>query len=311
MGFQEFGEMLQHLRVEKGLAIDDVARRIKISGRTLQEFEDGVQHCSLHPVYCRGFAKAYAEFLGMDKTVLEDALNVLYPPEDEEYDSPVLRINNRKQSIGSGKLAALALIILLLGGGWYLYANGLPELSWLPNLSEILKSEDSPAGNATTNTPEMGNIVTPQADSAQPAIPPQTGTTAASNAENLAAEAGNAQQNMASITPEIGIAPPVQANSTAPGADGSSGPHRLVIITGSSDCWTESRVDNEEKRAVYLKGGQTHILTFQRSLNLRLGNINGVKLRLDGQPYEIPPGQGNARQLILGETTGAANRSAP
>ena len=104
----------------------------------------------------------------------------------------------------------------------------------------------------------------------------------------------------------------MQANSTiAPEpADTASGPHRLVIATSSHDCWTESKVDDEEKRTVYLKSGQTHILTFEHSLTLRLGNVTGLKLRLDGEPYEIPEGRGSTRDLFFGraaDNAAAAN----
>ena len=105
----------------------------------------------------------------------------------------------------------------------------------------------------------------------------------------------------------------MQANSTveANTLDPSSGPHRLVISTSTHDCWTESKVDGEEKRTVYLKSGQTHILSFQNSLTLRLGNITGVKLRLDGKPYELPPGQGSTRNLVFGQGGGNPNGGNP
>ncbi len=307
MGFQEFGEVLRQLRTEKNLSIDDVARRIKIPARTLQDFESGEQHCTLHPVYCRGFAKAYAEFLGMDKAELENALNALYPPEDEEYDSPVLMVARRKEGPWRGWLAAFVIIVLFLAGAWYVYANGLPTLSWLSSLSEIVKQNDAPLTNATGASPQADTASPPSPEFTQETV--RTGTPF--NQLNATAPGASveAPRNMASITPEGSLNPPVQANSTAIGLTDAAGPHRLVIVTGSSDCWTESRVDKEEKRSVYLKSGQTHILTFQRGLTLRLGNIAGVKLRLDGQPYEIPPGHGNARTLVFGET--AANSNSP
>lgn len=306
MGFQEFGEVLRQLRTEKSLSIDDVARRIKIPAKTLQDFESGEQHCTLHPVYCRGFAKAYAEFLGMDRAALESALNALYPPEDEEYDSPILIVARRKEGPGRGWLAAFIIVVMFLAGAWYVYANGLPTLSWLSSLSDIVKQNGAPTANATAVAPKAENTPPPQPDFTQETV---TGTPLNQLNATFPGINAEAPRSMASITPESSLTPPVQANSTAIGLSDTPGPHRLVIVTGSSDCWTESRVDKEEKRSVYLKSGQTHILTFQNSLNLRLGNIAGVKLRLDGQLYEIPAGHGNARTLVFGEA--AANSNSP
>lgn len=304
MAFQEFGEALQLLRTEKGLTIADVARRIKIPGRTLQDFENGEQKSTLHPVYCRGFAKAYAEFLGMDKAVLEEFLNKLYPPEEEEYDAPILIPPRRREIVTPGRLGALLLVVLVAAGAWYVHSHGWPELSWLSSLTEFTKNGDAPDNaTATENTPQTSNQTTP------PAVSTPLGQSGAQLTPDSAGNAFQAQDldvalGMPGITPgPEDLLPPVQANSTMTlsNTDAAAGPHRLVIATSSHDCWTESKVDNEEKRTVYLKSGQTHILSFQRSLTLRLGNITGVKLRLDGQPYAMPPGKGSTRDLFFGE----------
>ncbi len=307
MSFEEFGEELRRLREGKGLTVEDVARRIKIPARTLHDFEKGEQSQTLHPVYCRGFVKAYAEFLGMDKQTLEPILSELYPPEDEDYESPVLIVGKRNRG-GSGKAVLLILIALLSAGIWYVYTHGWPEVSWLSQLTDTVQSngtdnaaqyqepENQIDGQSSTLT--TAPVVAAAPDSATPQIeagpaPP-------------AAEITDAQEHRATITPgeeaviAENMAPPVQTNATMSGEpDENMGPHRLVIATSNQDCWTESRVDSEEKRQVYLKSGQTHILTFQEKLTLRLGNISGVKIRLDGEDYEIPSGQGATRDLIF------------
>ncbi len=309
MAFQEFGEALRQLRAEKGLSIDDVARRIKIPGRTLQDFENGEQKSTLHPVYCRGFAKAYAEFLGMDKTMLETALNELYPPEDEDYDSPVLVPPKRRRILTPGRTAVLVLIVFIAAGVWYVRSHGWPELSWLSSLTEIINSGETPTNASSEGPPQASG------QPAQPEAAPDTSQTAVSPAGVAAQDQGlNMPPNVATITPgPEDLLPPVQANSTMTSATAeAAGPHRLVIATSTHDCWTESKVDDEEKRTVYLKGGQTHILAFQHSLSLRLGNITGLKLRLDGQPYEMPPGRGSTRDLVFGDAaTGNADGATP
>ena len=192
MAFQEFGEELRQLRIEKALTVDDVARRIKIPGRTLQDFENGTQS-TLHPVYCRGFTKAYAEFLGMDKARLEAALDELYPPEDEDYDSPVLVPPKRRQLLTPGRLAIVILLMFIAAGGWYVHTHGWPELSWLSNLTEIINSSDTPAEEAAPDAAQS---------QAQPGTPPnaaQTATTPPDAASD--APPGQAPYNAASITP--------------------------------------------------------------------------------------------------------------
>lgn len=76
------------------------------------------------------------------------------------------------------------------------------------------------------------------------------------------------------------------------------GAHKL-IITATEECWVHSSADKTDTRQFSLHKGDTFALTFSKSLELKLGNAGGVRLRYDGE--ELPPaGQsGQVRNLVF------------
>lgn len=76
------------------------------------------------------------------------------------------------------------------------------------------------------------------------------------------------------------------------------GTHKL-IITATEECWIHSSADKTDTRQFSLHKGDTFALTFSKSLELKLGNAGGVRLRYDGE--ELPPaGQsGQVRNLVF------------
>ncbi|MEG6594164.1 DUF4115 domain-containing protein, partial [Desulfovibrio sp. 1188_IL3213] len=77
-----------------------------------------------------------------------------------------------------------------------------------------------------------------------------------------------------------------------------AGPHK-VIITATEECWVHSSADNTDTRQFSLRKGDTFALTFSKSLELKLGNAGGVRIRYDGE--ELPPvgGSGQVRTLTF------------
>ena len=77
-----------------------------------------------------------------------------------------------------------------------------------------------------------------------------------------------------------------------------TGPHK-VIITATEECWVHSNADHTDTRQFSLRKGDTFALTFTKSLELKLGNAGGVRLRYDGE--ELPPvgASGQVRTLTF------------
>lgn len=103
------------------------------------------------------------------------------------------------------------------------------------------------------------------------------------------------------VAPTAPAAPATAASSAAPAAQAGETPagvHKL-IITATEECWVHSSADKTDTRQFSLHKGDTFALTFNKSLELKLGNAGGVRLRYDGE--DLPPaGQsGQVRNLAF------------
>lgn len=80
------------------------------------------------------------------------------------------------------------------------------------------------------------------------------------------------------------------APAAAAGDETATPGQHKVIITATEECWIHSNADKTDTRQFSLRKGDTFALTFARSLDLKLGNAGGVRIRYDGQSLP-PPGQ--------------------
>lgn len=132
----------------------------------------------------------------------------------------------------------------------------------------------------------------PSGQAAQPAapgLPPVRGN---------AASAPAAATTPASTAPATPAASAVAPAAASQGSEVPVGAHKL-IITATEECWIHSSADKTDTRQFSLHKGDTFALTFSKSLELKLGNAGGVRLRYDGE--ELPPaGQsGQVRNLVF------------
>jgi transcriptional regulator with XRE-family HTH domain len=63
---QTIGERLQEARKKKNITIREAAEATKIRGEFLAYFEDNHFDINLPEIYCKGFVKLYAKYLGLD-----------------------------------------------------------------------------------------------------------------------------------------------------------------------------------------------------------------------------------------------------
>ncbi|MBD5647253.1 MAG: helix-turn-helix domain-containing protein [Desulfovibrio sp.] len=228
-------------------------------------------------------------------------------------------------SSGGGKGALIIFLLLLVGAGAYAgWQWGLPLLSGLekPRLAQPSPplSSAQPAPVAEAGKMQASGPAAEKARAAQPAPSPapaastqrqdeprvaasQTGGRAATAPEQQTAQASassaspaaQAQAGGATPSPAVREEAPAQAASAAgTGAAAASGEEAAatpgqhkVIITATEECWIHSNADKTDTRQFSLRKGDTFALTFARSLELKLGNAGGVRIRYDGQA--MPP----------------------
>ena len=151
-----------------------------------------------------------------------------------------------------------------------------------------------PAGSAPA-AQAPPSAVAPAGQAAQPAagLPPVRGTAAAGAAPAGAPASAPAAPVQAAPAQGVpGQAAAAQAGEVQPGT------HKL-IITATEECWIHSSADKTDTRQFSLRKGDTFALTFSKSLELKLGNAGGVRLRYDGEELPQAGQSGQVRNLTF------------
>ncbi|RXF75767.1 helix-turn-helix domain-containing protein, partial [Desulfovibrio sp. DS-1] len=213
MALKELGIALREAREAKGLDIDDVAIRIKVSARVLRAIEDGQQDQLPHSVYARGFIKSYATVLGVDNDLVMRVVDETYPfevPEDLLPEAVVAQPQARGRTGLSLVVLALVLLTLLaaLGGVWY-YRQQASREADLPKVAQ-------PAQPAQPTVTQSDPQTDPQPAPSQDAVPAPDAAPA-SNATNATVSA---------------VAPSV--NGTSPAAGSATQPARTAPVAAGS-----------------------------------------------------------------------------
>ena len=159
----------------------------------------------------------------------------------------------------------------------------------------VAASAGKPAGSASAQAPATqapATAATPAGQAGQPAagLPPVRGTAAAG--ASAPAGAGTAS----AIPAQTASA---QTATTAQAGDAQAGTQHKLIITATEECWVHSSADKTDTRQFSLRKGDTFALTFNKSLELKLGNAGGVRLRYDGEELPQAGQSGQVRNLTF------------
>lgn len=326
MTFDRLGAALHAERERRGLRIEEAADHLKISARHLRALEEGDGDALPHPAYARGFIRSYAAYLGMSSDEIHNALNSVMTDEGAQQ-PPAFTSEPAPRERGGGRGGCVLVLVLALvaGGAFAMWHWGLPVLSSLekprlaqpsPSLTSAQPASVADAAKIPTKGSEREAAQTVLTPGAAPAAQRQeTPHNPPSRAETQGAPSGAQvgqsaaisapQQDRTEATPllatrqatgatVLGASTGRESADAAPAAAagdeaGIPGQHK-VIITATEECWIHSNADRSDTRQFSLRKGDTFALTFARSLELKLGNAGGVRIRYDGESLP-PPGQ--------------------
>ena len=163
-----------------------------------------------------------------------------------------------------------------------------------PAAASAAATAGKPAASATVPAPATqapANATAPAGQASQPAagLPPVRST---------AAPAASAPASGAPAPAASAPAAPAQTAAVPTAGDTPAGQHKL-IITATEECWIHSSADKTDTRQFSLRKGDTFALTFSKSLELKLGNAGGVRLRYDGEELPQAGQSGQVRNLTF------------
>lgn len=339
MTLVELGAALRIEREKRGLDMEDAANKLKISARLLRALEEGDETSLPPLAYTKGFIRSYASYVGLSAEEVSEALGALeaasepVAPQNVYEPEMVLTPRRNLKPILAGLFMVCVIAVVMVAWQQGVFDFLSRQTRRLAQPAPLQSAESVDPGNLTSRpsapaaqgqtpvqTSAQGSAQAP-AVASQPqgsAAPAQGQTPAQTTAQTSAQTSAQASVQSASQPAAPGL-PPVRGTaanapatgtpaSTAPatpaasaaaqGSDVPVGTHKL-IITATEECWVHSSADKTDTRQFSLHKGDTFALTFSKSLELKLGNAGGVRLRYDGE--ELPPaGQsGQVRNLVF------------
>lgn len=307
MNLQELGQVIREKREAAGVSIEDVAARIKISGRVLRGIEEGNLTSLPHAVYAKSFIRSFGQAVGYDAVELQVELEKIFPSaiidasgEDlRDAPLPVLAASGR-----DGRLIApfLLLFIGLLGGVcWYVGANyGEDILRYVKQPFSAVRPVQQADMEIENSTPDLSASTIPALSEALPdADGPRAADSRASFSGSSALALPVTLENIVDIVPEETASPIAGGSDEAPASPTAAVPetHQLRI-TAHRACWLGPNVDGEQVRSFTLQPGQTHVFTYKKGMTLVLGNPSGITLEHDGKDMGVPyPGSDRVLRL--------------
>ena len=324
MTLSELGTTLQTEREKRGLTLQDVAERLRISIHVLRALEVGDVDALPHKAYAKGFIRSYATLLGLASDEIEACVASLSGA-SPSVPQPIAAMDGdaaEPLTVPTGKILACAIVLLVLAGGGYAISHfGLLDL--VPSAEQVRtaipllantdktdadtvqkqeKKQTSPADLKSTTPGPMaeGKQAAPEKTATNTPNKPVTGQSdAGQNAGGQPAAPRNAagQKSPASAASPASTAQP--ASPAAADQPTNMPRHHKIIVTATEDCWIHSNADKTNTRQFTLRKGDTFALTFAKSLEVKLGNAAGVRIRYNGNDLPLAGKHGETRTLVF------------
>jgi cytoskeleton protein RodZ len=253
MQMDKAGARLKKIRLDKGLSLEEAAKKTRVALNILKAIEDD-GFINLEPVYVKGFIKIYCSYLNVPPA---DFLSETKEPQvtmklsdEEEKATPFLRpLPVRKPLIPWRFILMLIVavaVVFLAAGLWRTVSKAVKDRS-----HDQLK----PKPAAVRTAPSKQQKARPVAQAQKPKTVQAT---------KAAPVTSSKEQNI-----------PISSNK------GEQSGIRLGIHA-KDDCWVQVKVDGKTIFQSVLFRGRTESWTAMDKIDLWLGSAGGVELEVNG-----------------------------
>lgn len=334
MNFEELGLTLQREREKKGLTVEAVMEATKISRTNIVAMESGDQGSLPHPVYAKGFIKSYARFLGLDADELSMVVDREFQDEDEGPEEKAYEVapdaekafhdKDAGETKGKSAWPLMLVLVLLVAGAVFLVMNlgGDDEKPEAEVVAESVEETAPPTPARPESVEEEGaadvehDVNVSEQPVEEEAARADTETTDLESAvqsekpqeevEEPASESVAASKPEPTPEPEVEPVQEAEPETKPVEAVESQKPkydHMLVIqATTEKGCWIGVWKGDEAgmSRDFVLKKGEPLRLMFNTPRRIRIGNVAGVTVTYNGEPYALDDARGNIQTLRFG-----------
>lgn len=281
------GAELRAAREQQGLAVVDVAQRLKFAARQIEALEADNLAALPGLTFVRGFLRSYARLLGLDADALVGALERAAArdagPSTVQLQSLTATAKPfpmRSSSSGGAWPWIIGMVVAVVGlGGFTLYQWQAPASL----------SDPAPA-NSPVASPNVTPALTP--DAGAPAAAASASPAVAAPAPVPAAPTNGAAVTLAT-TPALATppaaAPPAAVAPGAPAKAEEAGQGKIHLVF-SEESWTEIRAAGGQ--IVYSKNnmpGSDAWVDGQPPFEFVIGNAKAVKLFYRGSEVDLKP----------------------
>lgn len=287
------GRQLQQARLAAKLSLEDVARSLQLSPTRLRALEADDYDRLPAPTYVRGYLRGYAQLLGLPpQPLIEDFNRSAAASRRQEFIPPAppaqAHATNNESLIKLGALAVAGIVI------------GLAVVWW--------------QGSEAPVTPTVPAALPPAAPAAQDLTKEQAAsddapqTPAPTAADVSPSTASPAQMPTPAVSPPATERPTtVTRDRPTPLPVDPNVPRARLVLYVSDDSWAEVR-DNSNQRLIYetVAAGRVVTLDGVAPFHVFLGNAEGVRVEINGRPYDVRPHKrGQVARFTLGTNVAA------
>jgi cytoskeleton protein RodZ len=283
------GATLRQARESRGLTVDEAAQALRLSARIVTALEECAFERLPGPTYVRGYLRNYAQFLGLAPQPLVDAYGRL-PQATQQVDmtapAPVRQVTSSDMLVRLGT-GVVVLVMFGLAALWWTGHDTVKESPKAPEPSRAAVEQVpvvAPAPRETVSE-EQGPPATAAEPSTKPTVATVESTPPAPSAKLPAPES------------TVVAAP----NATSPESTTSEPTSQLVLYV-HEDSWADVR-DAQQHRLLYetIPAGRVVSVEGVAPLSVFLGNVEGVTVEFNGQPYDaLRHKRGQVARFTLG-----------
>lgn len=292
---ETIGEYLKRIRQERGLSVEDLAKKTRISPVFIRALEENRLEDFPGEVFARGFVRAYSRSLGLDDQDtmkrFSQAAQDFFQKKDEtrqisrkqEEDAQAKR-EQTNRILQMGVVIALGLAVILV----YEMNSRLPKNSSQSGSSPVESSPpEEPVDVPGVPSERPSDLLGPAVN--KPGLDENPGLPTVSPAPPPTLREVGAPEGRGPALPPAETRPPSSLNLPGPRTEApvaSPGSGLVLVIEAVEPTWLSAVIDSGSTREVFLKAGEKVTWKAGEQFLVNLGNAGGVKVELNGK--ELP-----------------------
>lgn len=293
----ELGKLLHSARVNKGLSVEAVAEKTRISPKFINAVEAGEFEKLPGPVFIKGMLRSYASLIGLDGNEIVasySGLNIITKSNAPALISmPLYKEHSPISKVGLF-LAGIAIIVTVVAVYYYFGDTGLSGYGHSFNIargggvtnSGTVPFSDDKRGvesEAVTSDESVSGGEGPES----PVEPAPAEETATQIGTDETTGEGVESSSEETVTGEPGVTTEIT-------------PPLSLAVTAIADSWIKIVLDSGEPREIILREGNTVSWQAFNYFILSIGNVAGVTLSLNNEPYKLEqPASNILRNFVI------------